>query len=60
MEKPKYAAQAKHLRENYVQFKISVRPEILEEFKRKCKDNGTTPTTEIKRFIAGYCGGDER
>ena len=29
--------------------------EALEEFKKACADNGTTPTTEIKKFIAAYC-----
>ena len=34
---------------------IDLRPEVLEEFKKACADNGTTPTTEIKKFIAAYC-----
>lgn len=51
----KYNAQNKHIRANYVRFPLDLKPELLEKFKQKCKENGTTPTTEIKRFIDGYC-----
>ena len=54
MEK-NYSAQQKHIRKNYVRFPLDLRPEVLEEFKRICKQNGTTPTTEIKKFIDDYC-----
>ena len=27
----------------------------LEEFKRICQDIGTTPTTEIKKFVRTFC-----
>ncbi len=50
-----YSAQQKHIRKNYVRFPIDLRPETLEEFKKACEENGTTPTTEIKKFIASYC-----
>lgn len=55
--KPKkdYTAQKKHLRTNYVRFSLDLRPNVLEDFKRVCEKNGTTPTTEIKKFIASYC-----
>lgn len=53
-EKPKYSSQAKHLREKYVRFSIDFKPDVLTAFKEKCKANGTTPTTEIKKFIAEY------
>lgn len=56
MEKEKdYTAQKKHLRTHYVRFPLDLRPDVLEEFKRVCQENGTTPTTEIKKFIARYC-----
>lgn len=53
--KDKYKAQKEHLRRNYVRFSIDYRPEELERFKTACKANGTTPTAEIKKFIASYC-----
>jgi len=53
--KDKYKAQKDHLRKNYVRFSIDFRPEDLEQFKAVCKANGTTPTAEIKKFIAEYC-----
>lgn len=54
MEK-NYTAQKKHIRTHYVRFPLDLRPEVLETFKKLCKENGTTPTTEIKKFIASYC-----
>lgn len=54
MEKD-YSAQQKHIRKNYVRFPLDLKPDILEEFKRICKENNTTPTTEIKKFINDYC-----
>lgn len=57
MEKEKkYAAQQKHLRTKYVRFPLDLKPDVLEAFKLKCKENGTTPTTEIKKFISNYPG----
>lgn len=50
-----YSAQKKHIRTHYARFPLDLRPEVLEEFKKACADNGTTPTTEIKKFIAAYC-----
>lgn len=55
MERKDYSAQKKHLRANYVRFPLDLRPNVLEEFRAACRDNGTTPTTEIKKFIAAYC-----
>ena len=54
-EKGKYASQAAHIRRKYVRFPLDLKPEVLEAFKARCAENGTTPTTEIKRFIAEYC-----
>lgn len=51
----KYKAQAKSLRKNYVRFPLDLKPEVLATFKAKCAERGTTPTTEIKKFIAKYC-----
>lgn len=55
MEENKYNAQQKHIRKNYVRFPLDLKPEVLELFKEKCKNNNTTPTTEIKKFIDEYC-----
>lgn len=53
--KSKYAQQIKSLRKNYVRFPLDLKPDVLERFRRICTENGTTPTTEIKRFISEYC-----
>jgi len=50
-----YSAQKKHIRTHYARFPLDLRPEVLEEFKKACEKNSTTPTTEIKKFIASYC-----
>ena len=55
MSESKYKAQMKYNRKTYVRFPLDLKPEVLEEFKEKCKANATTPTTEIKQFIADYC-----
>lgn len=54
MNDNKYKYQIKHIKENYKQFKINIKPEILDEFKKKCEKNNTTATTEIKKFINDY------
>ena len=54
-EKSKYARQAAYNRRTYVRFPLDLKPEVLDAFKAKCAANGTTPTTEIKKFIAAYC-----
>lgn len=56
MEESKYKAQIKSLRKNYVRFSLDLKPDVLEAFRGACLKNGTTPTTEIKRFIARYTG----
>ena len=38
-----------------VRFPLDLKPDVLEEFRRVCAENGTNPTAEIKKFIAGYC-----
>lgn len=55
MNEKDYSAQKKHIRTHYARFPLDLRQEVLEEFKKACADNGTTPTTEIKKFIAAYC-----
>ena len=55
MAESKYAQQIKSLRKNYVRFPLDLKPDVLERFGRACTNNGTTPTTEIKKFIAEYC-----
>lgn len=54
-EKSKYTSQMKNLRKNYVRFPLDLKPEVLDKFKTVCAERGTTPTTEIKKFIAEYC-----
>lgn len=54
MAESKYKAQQKYNRKNYVRFPLDLRPEILAAFKAACEANGTTATTEIKRFITAY------
>lgn len=53
-EKSKYASQAAYNRRTYVRFPLDLRPEILEAFRKACRKNETSPTTEIKRFIQKY------
>ena len=49
MNEKDYSAQKKHIRTHYARFPLDLRPEVLEEFKKACADNGTTPTTEINQ-----------
>ena len=60
MGETKYSSQIKNLRKNYVRFPLDLKPEVLDAFRAVCAANGTTPTTEIKRFISDYIaqGGD--
>lgn len=53
-EKSKYESQIKNLRKNYVRFPLDLKPDVLEAFRTACAANGTTPTTEIKKFITRY------
>lgn len=54
MAESKYESQMKNLRKNYVRFPLDLKPDVLDAFKTACKENNTTPTTEIKKFIARY------
>nr|DAU25777.1 MAG TPA: antitoxin [Caudoviricetes sp.] len=54
MSESKYARQAAYNRRTYARFPLDIRPEILEAYKAACKKNGTTATTEIKKFINWY------
>jgi len=54
MTESKNKAQIKNLRTNYVRFSLDLKPDTLAEYREACMKNGTTPTTEIKRFIAAY------
>ena len=38
-----------------MRFPLDFKPDELENFNRICKANGTTPTTEIKKFVKAYC-----
>lgn len=50
----KYESQMKNLRKNYVRFPLDLKPDVLNAFRAACAANGTTATTEIKKFIANY------
>lgn len=50
----KYTAQKNHIRSKYVRFPLDLKPDILDAFKKKCTAMGTTPTTEIKKFISDF------
>lgn len=54
MDEKKYSAQQKHLRSKYVRFPLDLKPDMLETFRQKCDEIGTTPTAEIKKFIAKF------
>lgn|GEM_PF-864274 len=50
----KHARQVKHLRGKYVRFPLDLKPGTLDQFRVVCEDNGTTPTTEIKKLIKKF------
>ncbi len=54
MAESKYARQAAYNRKTYVRFPLDLKPDVLEAFRAACAANGTTATTEIKKFIAEY------
>lgn len=54
MSDSKYTSQIKNLRKNYVRFSLDLKPEVLASLRAVCEKEGTTPTTEIKRFINQY------
>lgn len=55
MEKTsKSARQQAYMRKTYVRFPLDLRPEVLEAYRAACERNGTSPTAEIKKFIADY------
>lgn len=55
MEKTsKSARQQAYMRKTYVRFPLDLRPEVLEAYRAACEKNGTSPTAEIKKFIADY------
>ena len=58
-EPAKTAAHQKYLRKTYVRFPLDLKPEVLDKLREVCKKNGTTPTTEIKRFINEYISENE-
>ena len=58
-EEKKYTSQQKHLRSKYVRFPLDLKPDVLEAFRNKCEAMGTTPTTELKKFIDHFVSGDE-
>lgn len=59
MSEAKSAATQKYIRKNYVRFPLDLKPDVLDKFKAICAEKGTTPTTEIKRFINDYISENE-
>lgn len=57
-EDKKYTSQQKHLRSKYVRFPLDLKPDVLDAFKAKCESLGTTPTTELKKFINQFISED--
>ncbi len=54
MKEKKYTNQISYLRTNYKRFPIDFKINVLEEFKIICKQNNTTPTAVIKKFVNDY------
>ena len=50
----KYESQQNHLRTKYTRFPLDLKPDILQAFKDRCQELGTTPTAEIKKFITAF------
>lgn len=58
-EEKKYVSQQKHLRSKYIRFPLDLKPDVLDAFKAKCESLGTTPTTELKKFINQFISEDQ-
>lgn len=58
-EETKPSAGRAYIKKNYARFPLDLKPDILDKFKEVCAKNGTTPTTEIKRFISEYISANE-
>lgn len=56
----KYESQQKYNRKTYVRFPLDLKPDVLAAFRAACEKNETTPTTEIKKFIADYIDKNKR
>ncbi|MBQ8648114.1 MAG: hypothetical protein IJ484_08235 [Oscillospiraceae bacterium] len=55
MEKTsKSAKQQEYMRKTYVRFPLDLKPDVLAAYRAACEKNGTSPTAEIKKFIARY------
>lgn len=54
MGESRYQSQIRNLRKNYVRFALDFKPEVLDAYKAACAANGTTPTTEMKKFVNAY------
>jgi hypothetical protein len=50
----KYEAQRKHMAEYYTHFNLQSRKEEFAAFRAACLSNGSTPTTELRKFMAVY------
>lgn len=54
MGESKTKRQIEYNRTHYVRFPLDLKPDVLEAYKAACTAKGTTPTTEIKKFIASF------
>ena len=46
--------QQAYMRRTYVRFPLDLKPDVLAAFRAACEKNNTSPTAEIKKFIASY------
>lgn len=53
-------ARRKYKAEKRQRFTLEAAPEEIESFKTACLAQGTTATTEIRRFMAEYTKGDQQ
>lgn len=52
--KDKYARQKKYAKEKLKRIPLDEKPGIYNQFRQVCEDNGTLPTTEMRKFIRKF------
>lgn len=53
-------ARIRYIAEKRKHFNLNLAPDEFESFRSACERNGTTPTTEIRRFMADFTKGDQK
>jgi len=53
-------ARIRYIAEKRKRFTLNLAPEEFDSFRSACERNCTTPTTEIRRFMAEYAKGDQQ